>query len=195
MLTPTWWQNTVGSLGSALWRNQATCAHTPMPASKLESHTLGITQHDILPNLAATLSHPSQWVLSYQPAPMCPFSPASLTMKGADPIHSLLSCLVHPTPPGFQGSHGDKSDTQGGTLQARSSRSQGRACRDGSVPCDVTRLEPAQPKAPVEWPYTGKPGDLWLTHGGPWVSHGLLHLHNSEVGLSDFQGASKSLHL
>lgn len=94
MLTPTWWQNTVGSLGSALWRYQATCAHTPMPTSKLESHTLGITQHDILPNLAATLSHRSQWVLSYQPAPMCPFSPVSLTTKGPDPIHNLLSCLV-----------------------------------------------------------------------------------------------------
>lgn len=64
------------------------------------------------------------------------------------------------------GSHGDKSDTQGGTLQARSSRSQGRACRDGSIPCDVTRLEPAQPKAAVEWPYAGKLGDLWLTHPG-----------------------------
>lgn len=94
MLTPTWWQNTVGSLGSALWRYQATCAHTPMPTSKLESHTLGITQHDILPNLAATLSHPSEWVLSYQPAAMCPFSPVSLTTKGPDPIHNLLSCLV-----------------------------------------------------------------------------------------------------
>lgn len=164
MLTPTWWQNSMGSLGSALWRYQATCAHTPMPTSKLESHTLGITQHDILPNLAS--SHPCQWVLSYQPAPVRPFSPVSLTTNGPDPIHSLQSCLVHPTPPGFQGSHGDKSDTRGGTLQARSSGSRGRACRDGSIPCDVTRLEPVQPKAAVEQPHAGKPGSLWLTYWG-----------------------------
>ena len=25
---------------------------------------------------------------------MCPFSPVSLTTKGLDPIHNLLSCLV-----------------------------------------------------------------------------------------------------
>lgn len=36
----------------------------------------------------------------------------------------------------------------------------------GQFPCDVTRLEPAKPKAAVEQPCQGKSEDLPVTHLG-----------------------------
>lgn len=129
------------------------------------AHLLGSSAGH-LPKSTASLSHP---ISGFSPTSLlqsAPSPPVSLTVQEQGPSHSTQSCAVHPTPPGFQGSSHLRVIVSEGPSKLAVLDPRGRACKDWSIPCDVTRLEPAQPKAAADQPCPGKSGDLRETHWG-----------------------------